>query len=127
MEEKDKRHLKRFFSAKQRAKCWEAAAVIPGRDPDRWRLDPMGNPVLRPLNSCFGPLCYEYDHIFPYSHGGKTSSRNCQILQTVVNRFKKDDPMDPDKLKDVCLRFSSDPKDFDVVESAVYGNVISHE
>lgn len=123
MEDKHKRHLKRYFSTKQRQKCWEAAAPIPGRDPERWRYDPLGNPVLRALNSCFGPICYEYDHIFPYSRGGKTSSKNCQILQTVVNRFKKDNPMNSDELKDVCLRFSQDPKDFDTVEAAVYGDV----
>jgi hypothetical protein len=123
MEDKHKRHLKRYFSAKQRQKCWEAADKVPGRSADRWRFDPLGNPVLRALNGCFGPLCYEFDHIFPYSRGGKTSTGNCQILQTVVNRFKKDDPMDYAELTGACLKFSQDPKDFDIVEAAVYGDV----
>jgi len=29
-----------------------------GRDPNRWRLDAVGNPVLKALKACDGPLCY---------------------------------------------------------------------
>jgi len=35
-----------------------------------------------------GPFCHEYDHILPYSKGGQTIIRNCQVLQTYVNRYK---------------------------------------
>ena len=84
-----------------------------GRNPDRFRLDAVGNPVCRVskpilgtilfltlpiskffkifkqvLTNCLGPLCHEYDHIFPFSKGGTTSVENCQILQTTVNRVK---------------------------------------
>lgn len=37
-----------------------------GRNPERWRLDAIGNPVFRPLNGCTGPLCYTFDHILPF-------------------------------------------------------------
>ncbi|KAK3042708.1 hypothetical protein RJ639_000766 [Escallonia herrerae] len=33
-------------------------------------------------------LCFEYDHIIPYSKGGESVAGNCQILQTRVNRYK---------------------------------------
>ena len=59
-----------------------------GRNPERWKLDAVGNPVFRFLKGCQGPLCHEYDHIIPYSKGGSTVTENCQILQTQVNRFK---------------------------------------
>ena len=39
--------------------------MIPGRDPARWRLDAVGNPVLYLLRGCHGTLCHEYDHIMP--------------------------------------------------------------
>lgn len=69
-----------------------------GRDPERWRIDAAGNIVLRKLTGCMGCLCYgkivqyyctivkhllfviDYDHIVPYSKGGKTEVPNCQIL-----------------------------------------------
>ena len=35
-----------------------------------------------------GPFCHEYDHVLPYSKGGHTTIRNCQILQTALNRNK---------------------------------------
>ena len=64
------------------------ARTIKGRDPNRWKFDNVGNPVLERLRGCFGALCHEYDHIAPYSKGGRTEVYNCQILQTGVNRFK---------------------------------------
>ena len=59
-----------------------------GRNPDRWRLDAVGNPVFKFMKGCSGPLCHEYDHIVPFSKGGKTVPENCQILQSTVNLYK---------------------------------------
>lgn len=53
---------------------------IDGRNPERWRLDAVGNPILKALNMCYGPLCYQYDHIRPYSKGGESVGDNCQLL-----------------------------------------------
>ncbi|KAL0357486.1 UNVERIFIED_CONTAM: hypothetical protein Scaly_1434300 [Sesamum calycinum] len=38
------------YSVKQQ--CWEKADKIKGRDPDRWRRDPLGNIVFRKLVGC---------------------------------------------------------------------------
>lgn len=65
-----------------------------GRDPDRWRLDAVGNLVSYKLRGCEGCLCHEYDHIVPFSKGGRTEVSNCQILQTRVNRYKGSDAND---------------------------------
>ena len=59
-----------------------------GRSPDRWRLDAVGNPVFKFMRGCDGPLCHEYDHIIPWSKGGKTVLENCQVLQSNVNLYK---------------------------------------
>ncbi|PIN15144.1 hypothetical protein CDL12_12225 [Handroanthus impetiginosus] len=67
------------YSVKQQ--CWDKAEKIKGRDPDRWRRDPLGNIVFRKLVGCPGCLCHDYDHIVPYSKGGKSTLENCQVLQ----------------------------------------------
>ncbi|RXH96376.1 hypothetical protein DVH24_008880 [Malus domestica] len=53
------------YSVKQQ--CWDKAEKIKGRDPDRWRRDPLGNTIFRKLVGCPGCLCHDYDHIVPYS------------------------------------------------------------
>lgn len=64
----------RFFDAKARAKCWQKAEVVAGRHPERWRTDPAGNVVCKRFWNCHGCLCYEYDHIIPFSKGTSVSS-----------------------------------------------------
>uniref|UniRef100_A0A1D1XPM1 Uncharacterized protein n=1 Tax=Anthurium amnicola TaxID=1678845 RepID=A0A1D1XPM1_9ARAE len=64
--EKDK-EKPRFFDAKTRVMCWEKAEVVPGRHPERWRKDAAGNIVCKRFWNCHGCLCYEYDHIIPFS------------------------------------------------------------
>eukprot|EP00897_Mesotaenium_endlicherianum_P003529 jgi/Mesen1/3203/ME000185S02339 len=78
----------RSFPHEVKLACWEKAQTIPGRDPDRWRMDCLGNTVFRKLVACDGCLCYDYDHIQPYSKGGKSTLDNCQVLQTAANRAK---------------------------------------
>ena len=51
-----------------------------GRDPKRWRLDAFGNPVNKFLKGCEGIFCYTYDHIIPYSKGGKSELQNCILM-----------------------------------------------
>ena len=59
-----------------------------GRDPERWRLDALGNPVNKFLKGCMGQFCYTYDHIVPFSKGGESELTNCQLLNTQLNLFK---------------------------------------
>ncbi|KAF5952527.1 hypothetical protein HYC85_010471 [Camellia sinensis] len=67
------------YSVKQQ--CWDKADKVKGRDPDRWRRDNLGNILFRKLVGCPGCLCHDYDHIVPYSKGGKSTLENCQVLQ----------------------------------------------
>ncbi|OQU93153.1 hypothetical protein SORBI_3001G489800 [Sorghum bicolor] len=71
----------RSFSYAVKQQCWEKAERVPGRDPERWRRDALGNIVFRKLVGCPGCLCHDYDHIVPYSKGGKSTLENCQVLQ----------------------------------------------
>ncbi|XXG45397.1 hypothetical protein AAC387_Pa02g0488 [Persea americana] len=85
---KEEKERPRFFDAKAKALCWQKADVVPGRHPERWRKDAAGNIVCKRFWNCQGCLCYEYDHIIPFSKGGESTVENCQILQTRVNRYK---------------------------------------
>ena len=78
----------RIFPFEIKEKCWNQAPIISNRDPNRWRLDALGNPVMKALRGLQGIFCHEYDHIFPYSLGGTSTLDNCQILQTNINRKK---------------------------------------
>ncbi|KAG5536595.1 hypothetical protein RHGRI_024126 [Rhododendron griersonianum] len=55
----------RSFPYNVKQQCWEKAEKVRGRDPDRWRRDPLGNTVFRKLVGCPGCLCHDYDHIVP--------------------------------------------------------------
>lgn len=110
------------YSVKQQ--CWEKAEKVKGRDPDRWRRDPLGNIVFRKLVGCPGCLCHDYDHIVPYSKGGKSSLENCQVLQATVNRSKGNRT---ELSRAELIRRSSycrvSGRDMDFVELSAYGNV----
>ncbi|XP_072978347.1 uncharacterized protein [Typha angustifolia] len=110
------------YSVKQQ--CWEKAEKVKGRDPDRWRRDSLGNVVFRKLVGCPGCLCHDYDHIIPYSKGGKSTLENCQVLQATVNRSKgnKTEISRSDLIqKSAYCRVSG--RDMDLLELAAFGNV----
>ncbi len=114
----------RIFTPKQKEECWKLSNMIPGRDPNRWRYDAIGNPVLKALKGCMGPLCHEYDHILPFSKGGETKLSNCQILQTRVNREKSNKiNMTDQELKQVSNSVLLNETEMDFVENLVYGNI----
>ncbi|KAK3440266.1 hypothetical protein EUGRSUZ_B00552 [Eucalyptus grandis] len=105
----------RFFDSKAKSRCWAAAAVVPGRHPERWRRDAAGNVVCKRFCNCQGCLCFEYDHIVPFSKGGESTAENCQILQTRVNRFKSDkEAVDAAQLKGYScdVQFTGDSGSF---------------
>ncbi|KAL1197308.1 hypothetical protein V5N11_005335 [Cardamine amara subsp. amara] len=115
----------RFFDAKVKNKCWSNADVVPGRHPERWRKDAAGNIVCKRFGNCNGCLCFEYDHIVPYSKGGESTAENCQILQTRVNRLKSaQENVDATTLKGYSCDLQFTDKELDVIEMAVYGDVL---
>jgi len=79
---------------------------------------------MKALKGCSGSLCHEYDHIIPYSKGGETIIRNCQILQSVANRSKgnKTD-IDTIKLQKSSIKVKLSEYEMDLVEELIYGNV----
>ncbi|KAK1435838.1 hypothetical protein QVD17_01608 [Tagetes erecta] len=115
----------RFFDAMVKKLCWSKAELVPGRHPERWRKDAAGNIVCKRFCNCQGCLCFEYDHIVPFSKGGESVIENCQILQTRVNRFKSDkDHLDKKQLKGYSCDINFTDKELDIIEMAVYGDVI---
>ncbi|XP_019067196.1 uncharacterized protein [Solanum lycopersicum] len=90
----------RSFDGEAKRMCWAKAETVPGRHPERWRKDSAGNILCKRLFNCQGCLCFEYDHIIPFSKGGESIAENCQILQTRVNRLKSNkDEIDVSRLK----------------------------
>ncbi|XP_010274087.1 PREDICTED: uncharacterized protein LOC104609461 [Nelumbo nucifera] len=121
----NKEERPRFFDAKTKALCWAKASVVPGRHPERWRYDAAGNIVCKRFCNCQGCLCFEYDHIVPYSKGGESIAENCQILQTRVNRFKSDKAVvDRTELEGFSCDVKFTDKELDIIEMAVYGDVL---
>ncbi|XP_077230722.1 HNH endonuclease domain-containing protein [Tasmannia lanceolata] len=122
---KEEKERPRFFDAKTKAKCWQNADVVSDRHPDRWRKDGAGNIVCKRFRNCLGCLCYEYDHIIPFSKGGESTVENCQILQTRVNRYKSSKEwLDKTKLEGFSCDVKFTDKELDIIEMAVYGDVI---
>ncbi len=128
----------RIFTNKQKDQCWNMvrkifiyntikkyqAQKIPYRDPDRWRYDAVGNPVVKALKGCHGPLCHEYDHIIPFSKGGETILRNCQVLQTSVNKYKSNKTeLAKQSLQNNSYKLKLSEYEMDLVEEVIYGNV----
>ncbi|OVA08820.1 HNH endonuclease [Macleaya cordata] len=121
----NKEERPRFFDPKAKGLCWAKAEVVPGRHPERWRKDAAGNIVCKRFCNCQGCLCFEYDHIIPFSKGGESNPENCQILQTRVNRFKSDrDKLDKSELQGFSCDVKFTDKELDIIEMAVYGDVI---
>ncbi|KAG5522773.1 hypothetical protein RHGRI_034801 [Rhododendron griersonianum] len=115
----------RFFNKKEKSICWAKAETVPGRHPERWRKDAADNVVCKRFSNCLGCLCFEYDHIIPYSKGGESVAENCQILQSRVNRFKANkDEVDTTQLKGYSCDIKFTDKELDIIEMAVYGDVI---
>nr|XP_010315555.1 uncharacterized protein LOC101259493 isoform X2 [Solanum lycopersicum] len=114
----------RSFDSEARKICWSKAEKVPGRDPERWRKDVAGNIIGKRFHSCQGCLCFEYDHIVPFSKGGDSVSDNCQILQTRVNRSKADKvAVDTKHLKGYSCDINFSDNDLDKIEMAVYGDI----
>ena len=75
-----------------------------------------------------GSICYEYDHINPYSKGGKTTTDNCQILSTKINRLKKDMVnINFQELKKKAGYGQLTDNDMDIIEKSIFGNVFRVE
>jgi hypothetical protein len=113
--------IERCFTRSIKEKCWQKAQPVPGRHPDRWRTDAFGNVVCKRLVGCPGLMCYEYDHIVPFSRGGPSCLSNCQILQTSTNR-KKGNRFD-DELSQQ-YQHSHAVQVLDAIEMAIWGNIL---
>lgn len=114
----------RSFPHAVKQQCWEKAEKVPGRDPERWRRDALGNIVFRKLVGCPGCLCHDYDHIVPYSKGGKSTLENCQVLQATVNRSKGNNTeISKSELAQRSAYCRVSGRDMDLFELSAFGNV----
>lgn len=114
----------RLFSHAVKQSCWDRSPTMFSRDPSRWRLDAVGNPVMHGLKGCMGRFCHEYDHILPYSKGGHSVAENCQVLQTSVNRGKGNrTDCSFGELRGLTPVTMFDGREMDLIEHLFYGDV----
>lgn len=76
------------FTQKQIQQVWEKGDVIPGKDPDRYRIDAYGNEIFRNSYGKDSPMGWQVDHKHPVSKGGSDQIRNLQPLQSAENKRK---------------------------------------
>jgi len=93
---------------KRREDCWTAAKLMTGRDPARWRLDVRGNPVLKFLRDCSGPLCHSFE----------LAKDHCVLHQACL--YKTSHQHSPERCS---LPVVMSDLELDMVERGVYGNV----
>ncbi|TMW84504.1 hypothetical protein EJD97_025043 [Solanum chilense] len=86
------------YSVKQQ--CWDKAEKVKGRDPDRWRRDPLGNTIFRKLVGCPGCLCATVNR----SKGNRTDISEAELIQ-----------------RSSYCRVSG--RDMDLLELSAYGDV----
>lgn len=115
--------IERSFTRSIKEQCWKRAQCVPGRHPDRWRIDVLGNIVCKRLIGCPGAVCYEFDHVVPFSRGGPSSLSNCQILQTRANR-KKGNLFDDEIIMEQERQHTYSTQQLDTIELAIWGNIL---
>ena len=73
----------------QRAACWNKGTTISGFNPDRWRMDPYGNPIFKPAAGLeYHKFGWSTDHIIPFEMGGPSKWWNCQPCQRKLDHDK---------------------------------------
>ncbi len=71
--------------------AWEKAQTVPGKDPNLYRKDELGNELYNPSFGKHGEKSWVIDHRRPVSKGGSDHRRNLRVLQTTANEEKGDD------------------------------------
>lgn len=79
------------FSEEMKMKIWKKAPAVSRKDPAKYRKDPYGNELCWDSYGKFTDKGWEIDHIKPKAKGGNDTVVNLQVLQTKINRAKRDD------------------------------------
>jgi hypothetical protein len=73
---------------KRKDEVWEKAEKICGKDPDKYRQDPCGNPIYKHSYGKHSEMGWEIDHKKAKANGGTDHLNNLQALKTSTNRKK---------------------------------------
>lgn len=79
------------LSSRQK-KLWEMRAIIPGKNPDVWRMDVCGNPIKYcDYANRYSQYGWELDHMISRANGGSNDISNLHALQWYENVIKGSD------------------------------------
>ncbi len=76
------------YSKEQLDAIFAKGKPVPGKDPDRYRIDACGNEIYRQSYGKETPMGWEVDHSNPIDKGGTNSMRNLKPLQSSENSRK---------------------------------------
>jgi len=80
----------RNFTPERVQEVWDRGRPIPGKDPDLYRRDSMGNELYRNAYGKHGDMSWQVDHKVPVAKDGSDNLRNLQPLQSSANAEKGD-------------------------------------
>lgn len=69
-------------------KIWDKGKSVPGKDPNLYREDSVGNIIYKPSYGKGSPMGWEVDHKRPVDKEGTENLRSLQPLQTDENKEK---------------------------------------
>lgn len=78
------------FTQERIDQVWEKGDVIPGKDPNLYRLDKFGNQMYKPSYGKFSEQGWNIDHSKPQVKGGTDHLNNLQPMNSRANSSKND-------------------------------------
>lgn len=78
------------YTQKELDQIWEKAEEVPGKNPNLYRKDELGNLIYKPSYGKHSEMGWEVDHKKPKAKGGTDNLRNLRPLGTEANRSKGD-------------------------------------
>lgn len=78
------------FTKERIQQVWEKGDIIPGKNPDLYRADKLGNQMYRPSYGKYSEQGWNIDHSKPQSKGGTDHLNNLQPMNSLANCSKND-------------------------------------
>ncbi len=78
------------FTQERIDQVWNKGDLVPGKDPNLYRMDKFGNIMYKPSYGKYSPIGWNIDHSKPQSKGGTDHLNNLQPMNSYANCSKND-------------------------------------